>query len=403
VVDGTDTPAVFRPSNTTFYFRHTNTQGNADQTLTVGSATFLPVAGRWSQSDNTVTPPPPPAPTISGPLPNALVDYPYSANLTKSGGQAPVTVQKTSGDQWISVSAAGVVSGTPPTSGTFNVGVQITDALGRSATATVPIAVRTGCEGAGAALQTQCLALVDLYRSTNGSGWLDSTGWLAGNPCTWHGVAPCVGNTVTNIVLDNNNLTGTLPDLSDLSGLQTLDLSENSLNGQLPDLGALTELTELNLGDNLLDGTVPAGVWALPNLAGLNLSGNTFNDTIDAINLPALVTLNLSDSGLGGPIPVGLWSSALLAELDLSNNGFTGAIPAAIGGLPVLVELDLSDNALGGPGNEMIPAEFIQLQDNPLAVLGLSGNQCFIIDPLDTALVTFVSDLDPEWADGCTV
>jgi lactocepin len=30
VVDGADTPAMFRPANSTFYFRYTLTQGNAD-------------------------------------------------------------------------------------------------------------------------------------------------------------------------------------------------------------------------------------------------------------------------------------------------------------------------------------------------------------------------------------
>jgi hypothetical protein len=47
VVDGVDTPAVFRPSNTTFFFRHTNTQGNADATLVFGESPWLPVAGAF--------------------------------------------------------------------------------------------------------------------------------------------------------------------------------------------------------------------------------------------------------------------------------------------------------------------------------------------------------------------
>ena len=45
IVDGTDTPGLFRPANTTFYFRHSNTQGNADSQFLFGQQTWLPVAG----------------------------------------------------------------------------------------------------------------------------------------------------------------------------------------------------------------------------------------------------------------------------------------------------------------------------------------------------------------------
>jgi hypothetical protein len=45
VVDGTDTPGLFRPSNFTFYFRHTNTQGNADSSFAFGVPNWLPIAG----------------------------------------------------------------------------------------------------------------------------------------------------------------------------------------------------------------------------------------------------------------------------------------------------------------------------------------------------------------------
>jgi len=45
IVDGTDTPGLFRPGNTTFYFRHSNTQGVADSLLVFGQPTWLPVAG----------------------------------------------------------------------------------------------------------------------------------------------------------------------------------------------------------------------------------------------------------------------------------------------------------------------------------------------------------------------
>jgi parallel beta-helix repeat protein len=46
IVDGADTPAMFRPSDITFYFRHTLTQGNADSSLAMGgTADWVPVSG----------------------------------------------------------------------------------------------------------------------------------------------------------------------------------------------------------------------------------------------------------------------------------------------------------------------------------------------------------------------
>lgn len=52
VVDGRDTPAVYRPSDRTVYFRYTLTEGNADsQFLWPGAeASWLPVAGGFNLS-----------------------------------------------------------------------------------------------------------------------------------------------------------------------------------------------------------------------------------------------------------------------------------------------------------------------------------------------------------------
>lgn len=45
ILDYVDTPAVFRPSNSTFFFRFTNSQGNADAQFAFGQSSWLPVAG----------------------------------------------------------------------------------------------------------------------------------------------------------------------------------------------------------------------------------------------------------------------------------------------------------------------------------------------------------------------
>ncbi len=49
MVDGVDTPAVFRPRDLMFYFRHTLTQGNADSQFrfTPAQPNWLPVAGTF--------------------------------------------------------------------------------------------------------------------------------------------------------------------------------------------------------------------------------------------------------------------------------------------------------------------------------------------------------------------
>jgi hypothetical protein len=62
IVDGVFTPAVFRPSDLTFYFRYTNTQGVADSMLRFGGSTWLPVSGfvgDFPDSPTTTIPPNP--------------------------------------------------------------------------------------------------------------------------------------------------------------------------------------------------------------------------------------------------------------------------------------------------------------------------------------------------------
>ena len=52
-------------------------------------------------------------------------------------------------------------------------------------------------------------ALLDLYNSTSGPGWIDSTGWNGppGTECTWFGVL-CFDDSVWQLALPSNNLSG---------------------------------------------------------------------------------------------------------------------------------------------------------------------------------------------------
>jgi Leucine-rich repeat (LRR) protein len=79
------------------------------------------------------------------------------------------------------------------------------------------------------------LALVDLYNSTNGPGWLSNYHWSSGFPVsTWSNVFIENGR-VSQLQLSNNRLVGSLPaSLGNLTGLVSIDLSHNKLSGALP-------------------------------------------------------------------------------------------------------------------------------------------------------------------------
>jgi hypothetical protein len=179
----------------------------------------------------------PPPPSITGSLRPALVSSAYSGRVTIAGGLTPNTVEKTPGPAWIEVSTSGVVTGTPPATGTVDLGVKVTDRCGQTDTATLPIQVVNGCEGTGTLPLAQCQALVQLFKSTNGYGWNDITGWLLGNPCDdWDGIT-CLANTVTEISLSGNNLNGIVPNLAALTGLTSLELAGNALRGAMRYVG----------------------------------------------------------------------------------------------------------------------------------------------------------------------
>ncbi|XVE94951.1 hypothetical protein REPUB_Repub02eG0054000 [Reevesia pubescens] len=105
--------------------------------------------------------------------------------------------------------------------------------------------------------------------------------------------------------LQNNSLTGPIPDLSGLINLKTLFLDHNFFTGSFPpSILSLHRLRTLDLSYNNLTGPLPSSLASLDRLYYLRLDLNRFNGTIPPLNQSSLKTFNISGNNLTGAIPV---------------------------------------------------------------------------------------------------
>lgn len=218
-------------------------------------------------------------------------------------------------------------------------------------------------------------ALIQLYNETTGNNWTNQTGWLGGigTECNWHGVRCNDNDHVIDLILQQNNLKGTLPkELAELTQLQRLVLTSNALAGHIPiEFGQLTQLTLLYLFENQLSGAIPVEIGQLTQLSQLFLNRNQLSGVIpvEIGQLIQLEKLSLSRNQLSGSIPSEIGQLIQLRDLNLYENKLSGSIPTEIGQLTRLKELNLYTNELSGS----IPAEIGQLTQ--LKELSISNNQ----------------------------
>lgn len=186
--------------------------------------------------------------------------------------------------------------------------------------------------------------LVQLYQLTNGANWTHPQWDLAEPMCHWTGVECVTVNDVQHvksIFLVNKNLVGDITNLNlVLPELQHLYLDNNQLSGNVPDFS----------------------IEALPKLKTLTLEANQLTGTIPNFNLPTLEILALGENNLSGTIPSFDHLSTLF-YLALNSNQLVGSIPSFSS--PVLTGLFVQDNFLTGDlpdfGNNL---EELWLQDN---------------------------------------
>ncbi|CAN7038129.1 hypothetical protein IGI04_005122 [Brassica rapa subsp. trilocularis] len=211
----------------------------------------------------------------------------------------------------------------------------------------------------------------------------DLNSWKIGtDPCggKWFGIYCNKGLTVTGIHVTQLGLTGTIKvdDLKALPNLKTVRLDNNLLSGHLPNFSKLRGLKSLMLSNNSFSGEIP---------------DDFFKD------LPRLKRLFLDHNKFVGHIPSSIMQLPDLEEVHLQGNKFTGKIPPLSDVNKNMKILDLSDNLLGGEVPESIPnrknltANFEGNQD----VCGKSINiECKSVEVTPSGQITLPPTTNPE-------
>ena len=228
---------------------------------------------------------------------------------------------------------------------------------------------------------TTRFALASFFFGSSGSSWIDNTLWLDNeSECNWYttsDVTSCTDDDFDALILDSNNLDGTIVDeICLLQRLAFLILDNNLLSGEIPSVMGgqecpLSHLTFISVLNNFLSGNIPQNLRNLRKLELLDLADNQLSGEIPS-NLFALWsnmdTLDLGNNLLSGKLPSEISALRQLTYLDMYSNDLSGPIPTQLGLLGKLSVVYMEGNLLSGE----IPSELGQLTS--LQVLHLYDN-----------------------------
>ncbi|OVA08430.1 Protein kinase domain [Macleaya cordata] len=162
------------------------------------------------------------------------------------------------------------------------------------------------------------------------------------DPCSksWIGVTCDDENRVTQLVLQDLDLTGSIQTLTQLNHLRLLSLKNNNLSlSSEVSLSSWQNMKLLYLSNNQFTGNFPTGISQLHRLRRLDLSRNRFSGEIPVtqlLQLPHLLTLRLEDNSFTGSLPPARPADFLnLMDFNVSRNNLSGEIPEPFNSFPV--------------------------------------------------------------------
>ncbi|AEE34687.1 Leucine-rich repeat protein kinase family protein [Arabidopsis thaliana] len=143
------------------------------------------------------------------------------------------------------------------------------------------------------------VSVLDAIRSMSpDSDWASE----GGDPCipvlwSWVNCSSTSPPRVTKIALSRKNLRGEIPPgINYMEALTELWLDDNELTGTLPDMSKLVNLKIMHLENNQLSGSLPPYLAHLPNLQELSIENNSFKGKIPSALLKGKVLFKYNNN-----------------------------------------------------------------------------------------------------------
>lgn len=191
----------------------------------------------------------------------------------------------------------------------------------------------------------------------------------------------------------NEQISGTIPDLSGAPKLETLSIRGcTSLNGPLPasfgnlplktlyladmnlaaipdTIGSMVNLTSVSLAGSAWSSTVPAGIWTLPKLSTLYINGPFIGSLPASVSLPQISSFTIQRTSLSGSIPSGFPSTVNDISFYVNPN-MNGTLPADLGSATSLTDLQVYGSPLIYGG---VPSSWSNLSNMRKILLSFCG------------------------------
>jgi Leucine-rich repeat (LRR) protein/signal recognition particle receptor subunit beta len=149
---------------------------------------------------------------------------------------------------------------------------------------------------------------------------------------------------LTNLILNNNEIVEIPETIGKLTQLTNLTLNNNQITEIPETIGKLTQLTNLLFNNNII-AKIPSSIGKLNTLTWVRLNNNRIEEIPEVIGkLTKLTSLNLSNNRIS-KIPVSIGKLVNLTSIDFDNNQIE-EIPEAIGKLTKLTSLSLNNNQI---------------------------------------------------------